>query len=178
MLKIPLRKRSNVINSIEISDEEKAQAVITRKKFELMLDSMSDAFEHLNTVNGALAEVQDPTELTPLRKLFKQYKRQTQKLFNEFIDSLEIALIESNKTVSDSEMERIQDTIVAEIREIRDGAEKLLILMREPDDVGFVKSFTGIMERLNIRRDSMGDLVSDSLFSHLDFDILSKIRLG
>lgn len=175
---VPLRKRSNVIKSIEISDEERRQAVVTRKKFELLMDALADAFEHLNSLNGALGEIENPDELAPLRKLFKQYKRRTQKIFNELIDLLEAALIEMNKTVSDSEMERIQDMVVGEIREIRDGVERLLVLLKEPQESGFVKGFTTVMERLNARKTSLEEIISDQLFSHVDYDVLGRIRLG
>lgn len=173
-----MRKRSNVIRSIEISDEEKRQAVVTRKKFENLMDSVAKAFEHLNVLNGALAEIQEPGELEPLRKLFKQYKRKTQTIFNELIDLLEDALLEMNKTVSDSEMERIQDMVIGEVREIRDGVERLLVLLKEPQDPGFVKNFTTVMERLNARKASLDEIVSEGLNAHLDFDVLGRIRLG
>lgn len=178
MVHVPLRKRSSVIKTIEISDEEKAQAILTRKKFENLMDCLEDSFEHLNGVNGALAEVDDSSQLEPLRKLFKQYRRRTQTVFNELIDKLEEALLEMNKTVSDSEMERIQDMVVAEIGEIRDGVEKLLVLLKEPQEPRFVENFTKIVERLNARKLSLVDIIQEGLYSHIDYDILSRVRLG
>jgi len=178
MVQIPLTKKAITINSIEISEEEKAQAVVTRKAFETMLDAMNKAFEHLNILSGALSEISDPKSLEQLRKLFKQYKRNTQKIFNEFIDTVQTALEEIRKTVSDSEMERIQDTMVGEIREIRDGVEKLLVYLKEPQEADFIKNFTETVDRISTRREGLGELVQESLFSHVDFDILGKLRLG
>lgn len=175
---LPLSKTAITINTIEISPEEKEQATITRKKFEDMLDKMNQAFEHLGLLNGSLTGITDPKSLEPLRKLFKQFKRKMQRMFNEFIDALELALQESNKTVTDSEMDRIVDTVVAEVREIRDGAEKLLVYLKEPQESDFVKNFTATVERLNARRESLTEIVTDQLFVHVDEDVLNKVRLG
>jgi len=178
MVAPPLSKKAITINTIEITEEEKAQAVETRKRYEEMIDSMNHAFEHLNTLNGALGGISDSTELEPLRKLFKQYKRRTQEMFNEFIDCLEAALLAANKTVRDSEADRLQDTIVAEVREIRDGVQNILVFLKEPQAPDFIKDFTSTVERLNARRKSLDEVVSDGLFSHIDADILGLVRLG
>lgn len=173
-----LSKKAVTINSIDISPEEQEQAAKTRKEFEELLVRMNKAFEHLNTLNGALSDISDASLLEPLRKLFKQYKRKIQKLFNDFIEQLETSLLEANKTVSDSEMERIQDTVVAEIREIRDGAQKILVLLKDPQEADFIKDFTTIVEQLNTHRKSLDDIVKDQMFVHIDYDILGRIRLG
>lgn len=171
-------KIAKTINVVEITEAEKEQAAKTRKAFEEMLDEMNSAFEHLELLNGALSGITDTAPLEGLRKLFKQYKRRIQGLFNEFIEKLEIALNEAYQTVSDSEMERILDTVVAEVREIRDGVQKLLILLKEPQDSGFVKGFTSIVERLKTRKDSLSEICTESLADHINYDILGQIRLG
>lgn len=171
-------KLAEPIYSIEINEEERAQAGLARKHFKDMLDKMDRAFSHLEILNNALNGFNDSTQFEQLRKLFKKYKRKTQEVFNEFIEQLESALKEAYRAISDTEMNRIIDTIVAEVREIRDGVIQLLHLLDEPESPEFIATFTDTVERLMKRKESLDEVVSDQLFSHIDFDILGKIRLG
>lgn len=171
-------KVSVPVYSVNITEDEKKQAATTRDNFKHLLKFMEDAFEHLYILDNALEGIGDTKNFISLGKLFSQYKRKTQKLFNVFIKHLEQALIELNNTISDSEMERIRDVIVSEVREIRDGVLDLLDLLDNPEDKTFIQDFRSTVERVGRRADSLREVITDQLFSHIDHDIMGQIRLG
>lgn len=172
------QKTAIPIYSVEISEEEKAQASRTREEFQVLLDLMDEVFDHLLILDNALEGIQDPTGLAQFNKLFLQYKRKAKKLFNIFVKQLEKALLEMNKMVSDSEMERVRDTIVAEVREVRDGAIELFELLEMIEDKQFIQDFRATVERIHNRAESLQEIITDQLFAHIDHDILGQIRLG
>lgn len=166
------------IYSIEISDAEREQAAQTRKDFESLTEIMNEAFEHLFILSDALNGVTETSQFVSMSKLFLRYTRKIRKLFNNFIKQLEKCLLALNKTVTDARMVKIRDTIVGEVREIRDGILEVLDILNEPDSKDFVQNFRTIVERLGQRSDSLEEVITDQLFSHLDEDILGHIRLG
>jgi hypothetical protein len=166
------------IYSIDISEDEKSQAANTREEFQVLLEVMDEVVDYLNILNNALEGIQDTSELGQFNKLFLRYKRKARRLFNVFIKQLEKALKNVNKTITDTELDRIRDTIVAEVREIRDGAIELFDLLENPEEKTFVQEFRSTVERLIIRSDALKQVITDQLFSHIDHDILGQIRLG
>lgn len=169
---------SSPIYSIEISDEECQQAQATRVAFEDMLEKQEAAFEHLRLLSDSLTGAADSSVFLSMAKLFVQYRRKTKKLFNEFITQLEESLKALNETLSDSHMEKIRDTILNEVREIRDGVIEILEYLERPHEKTFIQDFTSTAKRLIERGEALNEIVTDELFGHLDEDILGELRLG
>lgn len=173
-----MQKSAAPVYTVDISENEKSQATNTREEFQVLLDLMEEAFDHLYILDNALEGMQDTTGLDQFGKLFLRYKRKARRLFNLFIKQLEKALKETNKTISDTELDRIRDTIVAEVRELRDGAIELFDLLENPENKTFIQDFRSTVERLGRRSDALRQVITDQLFSHIDHDILGQIRLG
>lgn len=171
-------KIAGPIYSIEISEDEKSQAQTTRDSFEILANNLDEAFDKLKVVRELLEQFKDPSHFKHLRDLFIRYKHRIISLFNEFLTQLQQALGHLNNTISDSEMENIKDTIVGESRELRDGIDELAEFLEEPDSPDFIKSFSETYDRLNERKNSLHEIITDHLFSHIDYDILGKIKLG
>jgi len=173
-----MRKQAIPIYSIDITDNEMAQAAQTRKEFESLIFHMDDAFQHLYKLDSALESLKDSANFSSLADLFVKFRRKTKKLFDVFIKQLESSLFSINKMISDSEMVRIKETIVAEIREIRDGVNEILQVLEVPTDPQFIQDYREIVERIGHRANSLEEVITDQLYSHIDHDILGKIRLG
>lgn len=173
-----MRKLATPVYSVDISEEEQEQAQRTRDQFEILLQKIDEAFDHLHVLNSAFEGVGDSGQFGSLTKLFHQYRKKTQRLFNDMIKQLELALKELHKTVSDTEMEQIKDTIVGEIREIRDGGIELLDLLENPTDKKFVQDFKATVGRVLQRGEALEEVISDQLLSKIDADVLGKIKLG
>jgi hypothetical protein len=166
------------VYSVDISEEEQKQAQKTRDQFEDLVYKLDAVFDHLEVLNSAFEGVADSAQFGALVKLFHQYRNKTQRLFNEMIQQLELALKELNNTVSDTEMAQIKDTIVGEIREIRDGGIELLDLLEHPTDKKFVQTFKSTVSRVLQRGRALEEVIEDQLFAHIDGDILGRVRLG
>lgn len=173
-----MHKVSAPVYSIDISEDEQKQATQTRLEFEELLHVMEDAFEHLHILGDSLEGATETPQFAAMSKLFHQYKRKTKKLFNNFIVQLEKALLALHTTVSDAEMNRIRDTIVSEVGEIRDGVITLLDFLDKPEDKDFAKSFKETVDRVFKRAEALEEIIQEQLFEHLDRDVLGKIRLG
>ena len=171
-------KLSAPIYSVEVSDEEKAQATQTRESFKKLVDRLEQVFDKLKIVREVLDQFQDSTQFGRIGELFVRYKHRITDLFNEFQNHLQISLELLNKTLSDSEMENIKSTILAEAKEIRDGIEDLLSLLDSPESGEFIKEFTETCDRLQNRANSLEEIITDHLFDHIDYDILGRIKLG
>jgi uncharacterized phage infection (PIP) family protein YhgE len=166
------------IYSVEISEDEKLQAQETRNAFESLSEHLDESFDKLKIVRELLEQFKDPSHFAHMRDLFIRYKQAVINEFNEFLDSLTNSLTKMNKTLSDSEMQNITDTIVAEADELRDGVEELAEHLDEPDSPDFLKNFKETYDRLDQRRNSLHEIITDHLFEHIDYDILGRIKLG
>lgn len=171
-------KLSKPIYSVDINESEQKQAQITRDAFEKLTERLTEAFEKLKIVREMLGQFKDSSHFVHIKDLFVRYKHRITDLFNDFLNHLQISLQEMNKMLSDNEMENIKDTIVGEAREIRDGVEELSQLLDTPDAPDFINDFGNCYDRLEQRTDSLNEIITDHLFSHIDYDILGRIKLG
>lgn len=164
--------------SVEISDEEKKQALRTRDEFEKVVKLLEAAFEKLESVRDLLDQYKDSSHFKQIKDLFIRYKHKIVHLFNDFLDQLQICLEQTNNTLTDTEMDSIRDTIVEEVRELRDGVVQISVELETPEAPEFIESFTEICNRLDKRKTSLIEIINDHLFSHIDYDILGRIKLG
>ena len=164
--------------SVEISDDEKQQATTTRKEFAQMIDLLDASFEKLQKVKELLSQYNSSSDFKSIKDLFIRYKHKIVHSFNEFLDQLQLALEEMNNTISDTEMENIKNTIVEEVRELRDGVILITEALDTPESPDFIKIFSETFDKLDKRKISLVEIVNDHLFSHIDYDILGRIKLG
>ena len=171
-------KQSEPIFVLEISNDERKQAEKVRKEFKKLELLLGGAFDSLGRLVGAMQGLQHNERMVELKPLFIKYKHKIQDLFNEFLDQLQSSLEDMQTMISDSETIKIRDTIVGEIREIRDGALELINLLNRPEDANFLKEFQETFVRLRAREKALREILSDQLTGHIDRDILGKIKLG
>ena len=173
-----MNKIAKPIYSVEISEDEMAQALKTRTSFEVLAQNLDDSFDKLKMVRELLEQFTDSSHFKQMRDLFIRYKHRVISLFNDFLKQLQIALENMNNSLSDTEMDNIKDTIVGESRELRDGIDELAEILDEPDSPNFLTSFKTTFDRLHERKNSLHEIITDHLFSHIDYDILGRIKLG
>ena len=173
-----MNKIAKPIYSVEISKDEMSQATKTRESFDLLVKSLDESFEKLKMVRELLDQFTDSSHFKQMRDLFIRYKHRIIGLFNEFLTQLQVALEDMNKSLSDTEMDNIKDTIVGECGELREGIDKLAEILDEPDSPNFLNTFKSTFDRLQERKNSLHEIITDHLFSHIDYDILGRIKLG
>jgi hypothetical protein len=173
-----VNKLAKPIYSVEISEDEMTKASKTRESFDLLAKKLDEAFDKLKMVRELLDQFTDPSQFKKMRDLFIRYKHRIVGLFNEFIDQLQAALESMNDSLSDTEMDNIKDTIVGECGELRDGMDTISEILDEPDSPKFLNNFKSTFDRLQERKDSLHEIITDHLFSHIDYDILGRIKLG
>ena len=171
-------KESEPTLVIDITNEERKQAETVRKEFKKLEGLLDAAFDSLNKLNGSLQQFTDSSEFVKLDHLFVQYRHKLQHYFNDFIDQLQVSLDQLNKMISDTETKKIRDTIIGESREIRDGALNILELLGDTSHQEFLKNFKETFVKLNGRRTAISEIITDQFFTHIDKDILGKIKLG
>lgn len=173
-----MNKIAKPIYSVEISEDEMTQASKTRDAFDSLAKKLDEAFDKLKMVRELLEQFSDSSKFKEMRDLFVRYKHRIIGLFNEFLQQLQVSLESMNKSLSDTEMDNIKDTIVGESGELRDGINQLSEILDEPDSPNFLTNFKSTFDRLHERKDSLHEIITDHLFAHIDYDILGRIKLG
>jgi len=171
-------KVSEPVFVLDISSDERKQAEKVRGEFKKLELLLGGAFESLGRLAASMQGLQHNDRMIELKSLFIKYKHKVQDLFNEFLDQLQVSLEQMNEMISDSSTLKIRDTIVGEVRELRDGALEVIALLNRPEDPTFLKEFQEIFVRLSAREKSLREIISDQLTGHIDRDILGKIKLG
>lgn len=173
-----MKKLAEPVFVLDINDDERKQAEKVRDEFKKLEMLLGDAFDSLGRLVSAMQGMQHSDKIIELKPLFVKYKHRVQDLFNSFLDQLQTCLEQMNNMISDSETIKIRDTIIGEVREIRDGALGLIKFLGHPENPNFIKEFQETFVRLDAREKSLKEIISDQLASHINRDILGKIKLG
>ena len=106
-----------------------------------------------------------------------RYKRKIRTVFNEFLSSVKSSL-EKIAEISDPDMIRLREIVIAEIGELSDGAEAIIDLLGETDREGFTKTIEQVASQVEKRQKSIIDVIDNQLFNHIDHDILGKMKIS
>lgn len=171
-------KSADALLSIDINESEQRQAKKVRSEFKKLVANLDGVFKSLGSLNAGLIGLDENPQLSDYRYLFLKYRQRVQFLFNRFLDQFEHCLKELEKMVSDRETLKLKNSIIGEVRELRDGVLTLLELLREPGRQEFVKMYRETFLRLDQRQSSLSEIITDSLFGHIDNNILGQIKIG
>ena len=80
--------------------------------------------------------------------------------------------------ISDPDMIRLREIIIAEIGELSDGAEAIIDLLNETDRESFTKTIEQVAGQVEKRQRSIIEVIDSQLFNHIDHDILGKMKIS
>lgn len=177
MLKITAENGTK--ETLEITEEERSIAIQIKEDFKVILKKLDAAVKVVLTLRDALVE-QRPSKID-LQKKYRgrllRYKKKILNVFNEFLSSTKLAL-EKLAKISDPDMIRLREIIVAEVGEMSDGAEAVIDLLGETDRDGFSQTMEQITTQIEKRQRSINDVIDSQLFSHIDHDILGRMKIS
>jgi hypothetical protein len=177
MLKITAENGTQ--STLDITEEERAVASQVKEDFKIILKKLDAAVKVVITLRDALVE-QRPSK-DDLQKKYRgrllRYKKKILNVFNEFLSATKLALEKLSK-INDPDMARLREIIVAEVSEMSDGAEAVLDLLGETDRDGFSQTMEQITTQIEKRQRSINDVIDSQLFSHIDHDILGRMKIS
>lgn len=165
--------------TLEITDAERDAAKLVKKEFKQISKELDKAIKVVLDLRDAIVE-QRPTKedlKNKYRGRLLRYKKKIKEAFNHFLSHTKTTL-EGAIIISDPEMIRLREILVAEIGELSDGVEALMDLLGETDRDGFTKTLEQISAQLEKRQKSIADVIDNQLFRHIDQDILGRMKIS
>lgn len=165
--------------TVDITPSEKEVAKKSKKKFVKSLDLLEKAVDTILDIKEAIASERPSKDdlKNKYRGKFLRYRRKVQDKFNTFLEEIKENL-ELISKISDPEMIRLREVLIAEIDELSDGAEAVMRLLGEPDRDNFTKTLEQLARQMEKRKRSIKDVIDSQFFSHIDEDILGKMKLS
>lgn len=165
--------------TLEITDAERQAAKLVKKEFKQISKELDAAVKVVLDLRDAIVE-QRPSK-DELKTKYKgrliRYKKKIKEAFNHFLEHTKTTL-EKAVEISDPEMVRLREILVAEIGELSDGAEALMDLLSETDRDSFTKTLEQISAQLEKRQKSIIDVIDNQLFGHIEQDILGRMKIS
>lgn len=165
--------------SLVVTDAERAIAKQIKDDFKKILAKLDTATKVIVDLRDAIVEQRPSKE--DLQKKYRgrllRFKNKIRKVFNDFLSSVKVAL-EKLDEVSDPDMVKLREIIIAEIGELSDGAEVLMDLLGETDRDSFTKTIEQVTSQMEKREKSIIDVIDNQLFNHINHDILGKLKIS
>ncbi|HEC63734.1 MAG TPA: hypothetical protein ENI23_00405 [bacterium] len=165
--------------TLVVSDAEQAVAKTVKEEFKKILRKLDKAIKTVTDLRDAIVEQRpDKDELKNkyLGRLLR-YRRKVRDMFNDFLSDMKVSLEKLSK-ISDPDMVKLREIIIAEVGELSDGAEAILDLLDEVDREGFTKTLEQLAVQMEKRQRSIVEVIDSQLFNHIDHDILGKLKIS
>lgn len=165
--------------TLVVTDTERAIAKEIKNDFKKILEKLDTATKSIVDLRDAIVEQRPSKE--DLKKKYRgrmlRYKHKIRTVFNDFLSGVKIAL-EKLEKISDPDMVKLREIIIAEIGELSDGAEALMDLLGETDRDSFTKTIEQVTSQIEKREKSIIEVIDNQLFNHIDHDILGKLKIS
>jgi len=165
--------------TLTVTDHERAIAKQIKADFKQILRKLDKAVRSVSDLRDAIVE-QRPSKddlKTKYSGRLLRYRRKIRNIFNEFLSSVKNSLEKLSK-ISDPDMIRLREIIIAEIGELSDGAEAIMDLLKETDREGFTKTIEQVATQIEKRQRSIIDVIDNQLYNHIDHDILGRMKIS
>lgn len=165
--------------TLDISPGEREIALKVKKNFVKSLDHLDAAIKVIVTLKDSIA-AQRPSKKDIANKYkgkLIRYRKKIKEAFNTFLVGIRDN-IEMIAEISDPEMIKLREVLISELNELSDGAEAIMALLTEPDKEGFTKTLEQITNQMLKRQKSIKDVIDSQFVSHIDQDILGKMKLS
>jgi len=165
--------------TVDVTSAEREAAKVLKKEFKSILRDLDDAVEVLSDLRDAIVE-QHPSK-EDLKNVYRgrllRYRTKIIKVFNKFLLHTKSGMEMMNK-ISDPNMIRLREILIAEMGELNDGVESLLDLLGETKRDGFTKSLEGLVAQIEKRQGSIEDVIDNQLFNHIEQNILGRMKIS
>ena len=166
-------------NSLQITELELSTAREVKEQIKEVLKKLDAATKTIIDLKDALI-TQRPSK-DELNSKYKgkllRYRRKIKAAFNDFLLSVR-DMIEKLASITDPDMLRLKQIMIAEVGELSDGAEAIMDLLQESQREGFSDSLERITAQIEKRSKSISEVIGSQLLSHIDTDILGKMKIS
>ena len=165
--------------NLTITDAEIEAAKSVKEDVKGILKKLDKATKTILDLRDAITQ-QHPSQDELANKYHGRLLRYRHKIianFNDFFHAIK-ETIEKLTAITDPDMMRLKEILVAEISELSDGAEAVLDLLKETDKDGFTNTLEQISAQIDKRQKSIKDVIESQLLGHIDQDILGKMKIG
>lgn len=165
--------------SVDITPKERSIAKEVKAEFKISMKELEKAINTVLDLRDALVEERPSKDIlkNKYRGRLVRYRTKIRDAFNVFLTHFRDTL-QMMEEISDPEMERLREILVAEIGELSDGVEAILDLLKESDRETFTQTLEGIAAQLEKRQKSISDVIDSQLFNHIEHDILGKMKVS
>jgi regulator of sigma D len=164
---------------LDVTDEERSIAKEVKNDFKEILRKMDQAIIVILDLRDAVIEERPSRE--DLKNKYKgrllRYRRKIKEVFNIFLIELKYGLEKLSK-ISDPDMIRLREILISEVDELSSGVEAIFDLLNEVDRESFTKTLEQISAQMEKRKKSITDAIDSQLFSHIDQDILGRMKIS
>lgn len=165
--------------TLDITSEEREVAKTVKKNFVNSLEKLEKAVRTITDIRDAISNERPSKE--DLRQKYKgkliRYRKKIKNSFNSFLTDVKENL-ENLSKISDPEMIKLREVLIAEVGELSDGAEAVMDLLDEVDREGFTKTLEKLAQQIEKRQKSIIDVIDSQFITHIDQDILGKMKLS
>ena len=165
--------------NLDITDRERESAKSVKERFSKSLDKLDDAVRTVTDIRDAIVS-QRPSK-KDLQKKYRgrllRYRRKIKNSFNDLVIDVKKNL-EGLSEISDPEMIRLREIIIAEVGEIADGAEAVMDALKDSERDSFTQTLEQLTAQIEKRQKSIKDVVDNQLANHIEHDILGKMKLS
>lgn len=173
-----MKRNAEPAFALPVSNQEKAIAEALRKEFDDMLRELERFSRYLLVFFDHADNFEGSEDMSTLSPLLKRYERKLKKKFNFFLAQLEDGLNHYNDSFSDTELDNIRDLIIENTKNMRKGLLDLLRSFEKADDPDFLGNAKEAYASISSAVEQIRFLIREELFTHIDYDILGRIRLG
>lgn len=173
-----MRKTSEPAFTLPVSEQEKEVAESLRKEFEDMLKELERFSTYLLVFFDHVDDLEGSEDMSSISPLLKRYEKKLKTKFNSFMVQLEDGLHHYNDGFSDTELDNIRDLIIENTKNMRKGLIELMRAFGKAGDPDFLGNAKDAYAVIASAIDQVRFLIREELFTHIDYDILGRIRLG
>ena len=164
---------------VDVSEQEQQTAKSIKKDLKSLLETIDDALPIIYDLKYAILKDHPSQEdlASKYKGRFLRYKRKIVDAFNAILLQVQ-KVLEEFDTILDPEMAKLRRITVSEFDDMSDVIEYILQLLNNPQRDGFTKKLEGFVSQLEKRRNNINDIIDSQIFSHIDVDILGKLKIS
>jgi len=165
--------------TLDITPQEREVAKAVKKEFVDSLEDLDSAVKTIVDLKDSVANERPSKDdlKNKYRGKLLRYRKKIKTKFNTFLTKVK-GNLEKLSEISDPEMIRLREVLVAEVGELSDGAEAMMSLLNETDRDGFTKTLEQLAQQIEKRQKSIVDVIDSQFVTHIDQDILGKMKLS
>ncbi len=164
---------------LEITDTERETAKQVKEEFKAILKKLTSAIRVVTSLRDAIVEEHPSREdlKTKYHGRLLRYRRKILDTFNDLLTDVKTSL-EKLSHISDPEMIRLREVIIAEVGELSDGVEAIVDLLKDSNRESFTKTLERITSQIEKRQRSIIDVIDNQLTNHINNDIFGRMKIS